>query len=258
MEYFKTEIKTGTVVLICLSLLVLLTIGISGTKTLGRTYSIVVLFKNIGGLDKDAPVNFSGFEVGTVKDIRLTTHKERTQYPEYNIAVHLKINAKAIVKEDSIIQIRTLGYLGLKYIDISAGSPKAQRLERGQKIIGYTPQDINEIIEFVGKTLKEIKPKVLKILNGIEDIAGEDGTLTATIDELRKLIKDADEVIVVNKEDIRALISNLNKASESLKAFASDIEEHPWKLLIKSKKRKKGKKIEPRPKRHRTDWRRKK
>lgn len=256
MEYFKTEIKTGTVVLVCLSLLLVLTIGISGTKTLGRTYNATVLFKNIGGLNKDAPVNFSGFEVGNVKDIRLTTPKERKLYPEYNIAVCVKINAKTVIKEDSIIQIRTLGYLGLKYIDISSGSPESLRIKPHQVILGFTPQDINDIIDFIGKTLKEIKPKIVNILNGIEDIAGEDGTLTFTIDELRDLIKDADEVIEVNRDDLRALIANLTKASESLKDFAKDVKDHPWKLLIKSKPEKKGPKPKPR-RRSRTNWKRK-
>lgn len=255
MEYFKTEIKTGTAVLICLSLLVLLTVGISGTKTLGRTYGITVLFKNIGGLDKDAPVNFSGFEVGTVKDIRLTTPEERKLNPGYNIAIRLKINAKTIVKEDSIVQIRTLGYLGLKYIDISSGSPESDPIKPGQLILGFTPQDVNDIIDFVGKTLKEIKPKIVNILNGIEDITGENGSLTITIDELQKFVKDADEVIEVNRDDIRTLIANLTKASESLKKFAKDVEENPWKLLIKSKKPKETKKVEPR-RRRRIDRRR--
>lgn len=256
MEYLKTEIKTGATVLVCLALLILLTIGISGTKTLGRTYTTTVLFKNVGGMDKDAPVNFSGFEVGNVKDIRLTTPKERKLYPKYNIAVHIKINANTVIKEDSIVQIRTLGYLGLKYIDITAGTPESKEVERGEVILGFTPQDVNDIIDMIGKTLEHIKPKLINIINGMENVIGDNGTLTLAIDELRNLIKDADDVIVLNRDDVRALISNLTKASDSLKVFAKNIEENPWKLLIKSKPKKKGVKIEPR--KRKTIWRRRK
>jgi len=247
MEYFKTEIKTGLTVIICLSLLILLTIGISGTKTLGRTYNITILFKNIGGLEEDAPVNYAGFEVGIVKNIRLTTEKERAINPEYNIAVKTKLDANAIVREDSIAQIKTLGYLGLKYIDISPGSPNSTFIKHKETILGFTPQDVNEIIEMVGRILNEINPKIQRILDGIENIVGEDGTLTVTIEELRSLINNADDVVKINKENIQKLITNLTSASENLKEFSGDIKDNPWKLLIKSKsKDSKSKKPEPR------------
>jgi len=245
MEYYKTELKTGAVVLFCLALLISLIVGISGTKTLGKTYTFVALFKNIGGLETDAPVDFSGFEVGNVKAIRLTTAEEKKKNPDYNVAVTMKLASDAIVRKNSVIQIKTVGYLGLKYIDISAGTFSTDRLADGEMILGYTPQDINEIIEFVGSTLKELKPKVTNILNGIQNLVGESGSITVTVDELNKLIHNADDVITVNKEDLRNLIANLNQASTHLKAFSADIEDNPWKLLIKSKKKDKTKSKTP-------------
>lgn len=257
MEYFKTEIKTGIVVLACIALLLALILGISGTKTIGRNYNVTVLFKNIGGMDKDAPVNFAGFEVGNVKDIRLTTPKERELHPKYNLAISMKVSANTIIKEDSIIQIRTLGYLGLKFIDISAGTPESQLVKRGQILLGFTPQDVNDIIDMIGKTLRQIKPQIINIINGMEDVIGESGTLTLAIAEMRSLIKNADEVIIVNRDDVKAMIKNLAKASDSLKAFTKDIEEHPWKLLIKTKPPKE-KGAKPQPLKRRGSWQRRK
>ncbi len=238
MEYFKTEVKTGAVILISLALLIMLIVGISGTKTMGRTYNYTVLFKNVSSLDTDAPVNYSGFEVGKVKGIRLTSKKEREKHPEYNIAVKITLNSLATVREDSIIQIKTLGYLGLKYLDITVGDPSSKEIKPGSTILGFTPQDINEIIEMVGSIIKEINPKVQRILDGIEKIVGPQGTLTVAIAELKAFVTNANEVVVVNRDDIRALIANLSATSENLKNFSADIEEHPWKLLIKSKSKK--------------------
>ena len=180
-------------------------------------------------------MNFAGFEVGEVKSLRLTNTKERNQHPEYNIAAKLRINSNAVVKEDSIVQIKTLGYLGLKYIDISPGSPNSVLVKHKQIILGFTPQDVNEIIEMVGNIINEINPKIQRILDGIDNIVGEDGTLTTTIEELRGLINNADNVITVNKENVQKLITNLTSASINLKEFSSDIKDNPWKLLIKSK-----------------------
>ena len=235
MEYYKTEIRTGIVVLICLILVVLLTVGISGTKTMGKTQEITVLFKNIGGMSKDAPVNFAGFEVGTVKELRITTKKERVDDPLYNIAVRLVINSQAEVKEDSLIQIRTLGYLGLKYIDITPGTPESRIIKSNEVVLGYTPQDVNDIIDFVGKTVQEWKPKIDKMLDGISTLVDEEGVITETLEELKDLVNNADELIVVNKEKIQSIITNLDSTSANLKEFSEDVKDHPWKLLLKTK-----------------------
>ena len=102
-------------------------------------------------------------------------------------------------------------------------------------MLGFTPQDINDIIEMIGQFIKEIRPKLTRIIDGIEKLVGPEGTITEAVEELNDMIRNADEVIVVNKDKIKELISNLNATGENLKEFSADIKEHPWKLLIKSK-----------------------
>lgn len=239
MDYFKSEIRTGLVVLICFVLLISLVIGINGTKTLATTSSYTLLFKDVVGLEEDAPVNYAGYEVGKIKAIRLANTKERSLYPEYNIAASIIIDSNVIIKDNSVTQIKSMGYLGLKYIDISSGSLGSQHIEPKSTILGYTPQDINEIMDCVGSFIKEIKPKINKILDGINNMVGEEGSITLAVEELSALIKDADEMIVVNKEDIRNIIKNLNETGKHLKAFSADIENNPWKLLRKTSNKKK-------------------
>lgn len=218
MEYYRSEIKTGIMAVICIAILVFVTLYVGGSKMWGTTYTLSIAFESVGGLDLDAPVHYSGLEVGMVEDIRIMTREEKEKFPDCSILVKVALDKLVQIKNDSEILIKTMGFMGLKYIDITPGSTESKIVQPGRLIRGGISQDINEIMDSVGEVIEQIKP---------------------TITDLKKLINDADEVIVVNKEDINKIITNLSIATEHLKLFAEDIKLHPWKLLIKTSEKKK-------------------
>lgn len=223
MDYYRSEIKTGIMAVICITILVFFTFYVGGSKMWGTTYDLGIVFKDVGGLELDAPVHYAGLEVGMVKNIRIMDKQEEENFPDCSIFVNIELDKLVKIKQDSKILIKTLGFMGLKYIDITPGSSKSLLVPPGSTKKGEASQDINEVMESVGNILEKINP---------------------TIDDLKKLINDADEVIVVNKQDINKMISNLSAASGHLKEFAEDIKLHPWKLLIKSKEKKEAPKEE--------------
>lgn len=245
MEYYRSEIKTGIMVITCVFILVLATFYVGGSKMWGTTYNLNVVYKNVGGLEQDAPVYYSGLEVGMVKNIRVMTKAEKEKFPDCTILVNIMLDKLAQVKKDSKILIKTLGFMGLRYIDITPGSDIAETIPPSTTVKGDTAQDINEVMESVGEIVDQIKPKAGSIVKGMDNIIGENGSLQTTITDLKKLINDADEIIVVNKEDINKIIANLSVATEHLKEFAKNIEEHPWKLLIKTPEKKPSAPIKP-------------
>lgn len=226
MEYYRSEIKTGIMAVFCIATLILTTFYVGGSKMWGTTYNLNVTFEGVGGLELDAPVHYAGLEVGMVKDIRIMTPGEKEKFPDSSLVVNIVLDKLVQVKEDSKILIKTLGFMGLKYIDIIPGSTESGLVPAGSIIKGGISQDMNDVMESVGGVIEKINP---------------------TIDDLKKLINDADEVIVVNKEDLNKMITNLSVASEHLKQFAEDIKLHPWKLLFRTKEKKEAPK-EERPK----------
>lgn len=241
MEYYKSEIKIGIIVTFCIAVLVFATFSVGGTKMFGSTYPLNVVYKNIGGLEPDAPVYYAGLEVGMVKEMRVLNKSEKKEYPGYTVMVNIVVDKLVQIKKDSKIIIKTLGFMGLRYIDITPGSENEGIVIPKSTVKGETAQDINEVMESVGQIVDQIKPKANSIVTGIDNIVGEKGTLQTTIVDLQRLINNTDEVITVNKEDIRKIVSNLSSATDSLKQFAEDIKQHPWKLLIKSSEKPKPK-----------------
>lgn len=218
MDYYRSEIKTGIMAVICIAILVFTTFYVGGSKMWGTTYTLGLAFSDVGGLELDAPVHYAGLEVGMVKDIKIITKEEKKKFPDSSIVVNITLDKLAEVKEDSRILIKTMGFMGLKYIDISPGSSELKSIAPESLIAGEAQQGMDEVMEKVGGIIEKIKP---------------------AIDDLQKLLKDADEVITVNKEDLKKMITNLSEASEHLKGFSEDIKLHPWKLLRKTAEKKK-------------------
>lgn len=234
MEYYRSEIKTGIMVVVCIFILLFVTFFIGGSKMFGGTYDLYVVYKNIGGLTLDAPIYFAGLKAGKVKAMRILTKSEKEKYPGNSVMVNIILDNLVNVKKDSKIAIKTLGFMGLRYIDITPGAENAEVITPDSIVMGETAQDINEVMVSVGQIIDQIKPRTGSIMAGIDNIVGENGSLQTTIVDLQKFVNDADDVIVINKDDIQKIISNLSAATESLKGFADDIKKHPWKLLIKS------------------------
>jgi len=251
MQYYRSEIKTGIMAIICISFLILATFYIGGAKMLGTTYTLNVTYKNVGGLEIDSPVQYAGLEVGSVKNIRVMTESEKQNFPDCKVLVKIELDKNVIVKKDSKITIKTMGFMGLKYIDITPGSDNTETISANSTVVGQATQDMNDVMDAVGDIVNQIRPKTSSIVAGIDNLIGENGSLQTTIVDLHKLVNDTDEVIVLNKEDIRKMIANLSETSEYLKQFAEDIKSNPWKLLIKTPEKKKAK--EPAPDKNNLD-----
>jgi len=84
--------------------------------------------------------------------------------------------------------------------------------------------------------------RMKKELADVDFVVNELVTSPEKVQPLKERMKDADGVIVDNREDIRATIANLKVTSENFKEFTEDIKRHPWKLLIKGKEQKPKKK----------------
>ena len=76
-------------------------------------YRVFAVFSDIGGLRDGAPVEVAGIEVGQVVGIRLE---------DYEARVVLRVNPGLVLREDTIVSVKTRGLIGEKFIQISPGA----------------------------------------------------------------------------------------------------------------------------------------
>ena len=217
MDYFRTEIKAGIMIVGCAVILLILVFYVGGFNVLEDRYPVRVRYNFTGGLDKSAPVRFAGVKVGEVKDIQLLNEENA------NIEVTIAIDSKVRLHQNSQAFVNTMGFMGEKYIELTPGTSESPIIKPGETIIGTDPIQMDELLKKGQKIADELEKAVVS---------------------LQSFLNNADDLVVSNKKDIREMIINLKETSIHAKEFAKIIEENPWKIIWKSKGKKERDKIE--------------
>jgi phospholipid/cholesterol/gamma-HCH transport system substrate-binding protein len=96
MEYRRTEIRAGIFLLLSFVILVVMVFAVSDVQSLFRKKKEVkVLFSFSDGIEKNAPVRYSGMKVGKVENVRVATEHGD------NIEVLLRVYDDTIIRKDT-------------------------------------------------------------------------------------------------------------------------------------------------------------
>ena len=198
MNFSRNEVKSGVLVVICFTLLTILTFKVSDFHAMSETKSYKVTFNFISGLEKNAPVHFAGHSVGIVKSISIHDGNPVVE-------VVIQVAKDTPVRADSQAFVDTLGLLGEKFISLMPGSASSVLLEPGGVLVGNEPTPIHQMITQMNELTTQLIPLTEKT-NGL---------------------------LEGHQKDIEAILVNLNATSENLKDMTGDLKKHPWKLLRK-------------------------
>jgi len=203
MFKINNEVKTGVVVVAAaLVFLYIFTAMGAGGKKGPNDYKLNVIFNYVSGLEDKSPVKLAGVEVGEVEKVAHMYDDDQTK-----VRVTLNLRGDAKIRQDSKIKISTTGLIGEKYIEITGGSKGSPFVAKGSTLEGI---DLFEMDELIGR-------------------------LDSAMKDLQKLMGHADDILVDNKDDLRATIMNLKDSSQNLKEFSDEVKRNPWKLLMKGK-----------------------
>ncbi len=207
-----SKLKAGIVVTGALVILLFAILFAGNIQNLFAPQATVyAAFRDVKGLRSGAPVWFAGVQIGSVKSIGFTGEK---------ITATMKIDrdALAYLKKDSEASILTLGLLGDKYIEVSAGSKESEGLKSRDTITGSTRLEINEELSRLVSGVGGKKGSLGRLLEedtlyrdlstSARDIKIFAATLKASEGTMNKVIQDPE------------LYERFVKASHSLDAFA--------------------------------------
>ena len=137
---------------------------------------------------------------------------------ETKVIVTAAISKDVVLKKDSEAHIDIMGFMGEKFLELTAGSKAAERLPEHESIRGTDPVPMMKIMK-----------DGTELLSKFEE----------TQNSLQRLVDELDEILGKNRTNLDETFSNLNEASANLKEMTYDLKLHPWKLLKKSDDRKK-------------------
>ena len=206
------KLKVGVVTTIALSIL-FLTIFFAGNihEIFVPKIKIKAEIKDVRGLRKGAPVWFSGIEVGSVKNIRLS--------PKHGTYVTMSINQEAVkfVKKDSTASVMTMGLLGDKYVELSSGSPGAEQVGPGDVLHGTVQLEIQDIVNASSKSLAKITDFMSKLESLLDKFEQSEGTVGKFL---------SDPSVFDNLKETTAtltqVVNDINDSQGSFKKFVED------------------------------------
>jgi len=204
MKKYGNEFLVGLFIILCILGFFYL-ISSTGKLDLKKEgYYIYVIFDDIAGVQKKAPVMLNGVEIGKVDEIKFIYDNDKTQ-----IKLKLWLKQDARIRENPAISIKTMGLMGEKFIQISSS--------QGANFIA---------------------PEVVLSGNPYLDIDSLTKDVSALTEEVKKLAAGLNDTLDSNKDRISQIVVNLEATSKNFQEFSEDIKKHPWKLLFKGKEAK--------------------
>jgi len=170
------------IIVIALIIIVILAIGMEKGITQPK-FSIVGLFREVGGLSVGAPIRLSGVNVGTVGKIDFLDEKVEQRGVEVIMLVFKRYRKQ--LEKGSSFAIKTEGILGEKIIEISVDE-SGKLKDLSQPIIGEDPLDVQDIAEAFGDTavsLTSTSEGIRVIILELRDIAKTSKRLLNRIEE---------------------------------------------------------------------------
>ncbi|MFN8251289.1 MAG: MlaD family protein [Ferruginibacter sp.] len=194
----SNETKVGVLTAIAITLLVLGFNFLKGKTFFGKSHSLFAKYTNVQGLANSNPVVINGLQVGTVYSI--STDKNMKQ-----ILVNMTINKDVNIPNNSVAVIRT-NPLGTTSIEIRLGDSNSYLKETNDTIRTEQSAGIMEA------AVQEIRPVLGQVKSAIHSLDSALATVAGVFDPTAK-------------NNIRAILDNLNKTTAGLTVSSASLNE---------------------------------
>ncbi len=122
MVKYKLELLVGLFIIFSLCSLFIIMFKFTnmiGAGSVGKTYKVKAIFRNIGSLKIKAKVSIYGVKVGYVDKIKLVRNSLNEYYAELDMLIDVNITC---IPKDSTASIFMVNLLGDNYVQIDLGN----------------------------------------------------------------------------------------------------------------------------------------
>ncbi len=184
----------------------------TGGNYFASSYELKLFVQDVQGLAEGNLVSLGGIKIGTVKKLDFKT---KNDVPGINIHLEILSKYKNQITKSSTAEIKTIGLLGDKFVDIKLGKPNETPLNEGDYIKFHKSLTINEISKELEPALNDFVV-VMKNLRIISDSVSQGkGSLSQLLTD-NTLSNDIKNVI----HGLNSFIGSINSKKGTLGKLA--------------------------------------
>jgi phospholipid/cholesterol/gamma-HCH transport system substrate-binding protein len=210
-----SNIRIGAVILAGLLIVAsaILRVG-GGAEMLERRETLKAHFQRANGLQAGAPVILRGVPIGAVDSITFPTDPDASWVV---VTMSVEPSAAKRVPVDAVAQIRTIGLLGDKYIEIDGGNPRGPKAHPNSLLRAADPIDLEGLLgggdtaDFVTNVETASSP-MRQILEHVNNGNGL----------LAQLVRGGGEN-QISMGDLKTTLENINRATAGLKQITEHL-----------------------------------
>lgn len=213
------ELKVGFLTLLALGSLIVVSLKITSNKTgFGEYVEYKTILNDASGIYENSSIKVAGIVAGRIKTIELSGSQALISF---EVLEQIKIT------QHSRLRIKTVGFLGDKFIDVYLGDPSAPRLKDGAMLTAESGAGFEELGKDASEVLKDVKEITKAVRESLYDENKQNviKQLMANVNEFSKNAKEISEslkrVINGNETKLNDTIANLNKISTQI-AYETD------------------------------------
>ena len=210
---FLNPLKVGLLTLAALASVIVMSLKITANKTgFGDYVTYKTVLKDASGIFEKSSIKVAGINAGRIKSIELNGADGALL--TFEMLEGIKLTS------DSRLKIKSVGFLGDKYLDIVLGDQSLERLPENSFIQSQGGDGFEELAKDAGEVLKEVKEIAKTIKESLKDDQGRNviKDIVANINEMSASLK---RITTGNEDKINKIVDDINRISEQM-AFESD------------------------------------
>ena len=244
------ELKVGFLTILAIASLVIVSLTITANKSgFGDYVQYKTILKDATGIYEKSSIKVAGIVAGRIKKIELSGS---------HALVKFEVLEQIKITKFSTLRIKSVGFLGDKYIDIFLGDPDAKRLPSGSIVQAEGGEGFEQLGKDAGAILKDVKvitksiresiyddqkkniiKEIMANIHGFTKDAKEIGTMLSgntnrineTLADLRKIAaqlaketdRNAEESLMKDLSKLNPIMANVDKAVLDLKEIIADV-----------------------------------
>jgi len=207
------EFKVGLMAIGSMIAIVIMSLMVTSNQSgFGSYITYRTIISDASGIFPKTPIKVAGINAGRIKSIELQGNKA---------LINFEVLEKVKITENSELKIKSVGFLGDKFLEISVGTSD-KRLSENSFIESIEGGGIESLVKDASEVMKDVKVIVSSIKESLVP-PGEEPPIKAILADVQDIMKNTKEVtqslkkvISGNEEKMNSIIANFDSFSEQL------------------------------------------